>query len=102
LHSRHTRERAGEHRRRKIAETNNPSFHEEKRELKGHITIDKELCKECHLCIQACKKGLITPSREYNSRGYRPVQFKEEEEECTGCTLCAIACPDIAIEVYRE
>jgi len=75
---------------------------EEKRELKGYITIDKELCKECHLCIQACKKGLILPSREYNSRGYRPVHFKEEGEECTGCALCAITCPDIAIEVYRE
>jgi 2-oxoglutarate ferredoxin oxidoreductase subunit delta len=75
---------------------------EGKRELKGYIVIDKELCKECHLCIQACKKGLITPSREYNSRGYRPVQCKEEGEECTGCALCAITCPDIAIEVYRE
>jgi Fe-S-cluster-containing hydrogenase component 2 len=46
--------------------------------LKGHITIDRELCKECHLCIHACKKGLIAPSHEYNSRGYRPVIFKEE------------------------
>lgn len=70
--------------------------------MKGRITIDKELCKECHLCIPACKKGLIIPSREYNSRGYRPVHFKEEGEECTGCALCAITCPDIAIEVYRE
>jgi 2-oxoglutarate ferredoxin oxidoreductase subunit delta len=74
----------------------------ETRALKGHIIIDRELCKECHLCIHACKKGLITPSNEYNSRGYRPVCFKEEGDECTGCTLCAITCPDIAIEVYRE
>ena len=75
---------------------------EERPALKGYITIDKELCKECHLCIQACKKGLITPSREYNSRGYRPVCFTDKGAECTGCTLCAITCPDIAIEVYRE
>ena len=55
--------------------------------MKGHITIDRELCKECHLCIHACKKGLIIPSHEYNSRGYRPVCFKEEGGECTGCAL---------------
>jgi 2-oxoglutarate ferredoxin oxidoreductase subunit delta len=76
--------------------------HRRTEDLKGYITIDRELCKECHLCIQACKKGLIVPSHEYNSRGYRPVHFNKEAEECTGCTLCAIACPDIAIEVYRE
>jgi len=70
--------------------------------LKGHIVIDSELCKECHLCIQACKKGLIAPTRDFNSRGYRPVCFAEEKGECTGCALCAIVCPDIAIEVYRE
>ena len=70
--------------------------------MKGHITIDKELCKECLLCVQACKKGLIIPSHEYNSRGYRPVCFQDEAGGCTGCALCAITCPDIAIEVYRE
>ena len=70
--------------------------------MKGRIIIDRELCKECHLCIQACKKGLIAPSHEYNSRGYRHVHFNDEQGECTGCALCAISCPDIAIEVYRE
>jgi NAD-dependent dihydropyrimidine dehydrogenase PreA subunit len=26
---------------------------------------------------------------------------KKEGKKCTGCALCAITCPEIAIEVYR-
>jgi len=85
-----------------IVEKKPSPYSRRKQQVKGYITIDKELCKECHLCIQSCKKSLITPSREYNSRGYRPVRFNEDKGECTGCALCAISCPDIAIEVYRE
>ncbi len=69
--------------------------------LKGCIKINKELCKECHLCVSVCKNGQIVASKEYNTMGYRPVVFKETGE-CTGCALCAIICPEVAIEVYRE
>lgn len=69
--------------------------------MKARIVIDRELCKECHLCIQACKKTLIVATTELNSKGYHPVACAESEE-CTGCTLCAISCPEVAIEVYRE
>jgi len=72
--------------------------------LKGEIKIDRERCKECHLCIYACKRGSITPGKEYNAGGYRAVCFNEDGKEgsCTGCALCAITCPEVAIEVYRE
>jgi 2-oxoglutarate ferredoxin oxidoreductase subunit delta len=69
--------------------------------VKARIVIDRELCKECHLCILACKKALIAATTELNSRGYHPVACSENED-CTGCTLCAISCPEVAIEVYRE
>jgi 2-oxoglutarate ferredoxin oxidoreductase subunit delta len=69
--------------------------------LKGRIIINRDLCKECHLCIYACKKGHISPTKDYNSKGYRPVSFSEDGG-CTGCALCAIICPEIAIEVYRD
>jgi len=33
--------------------------------------------------------------------GYRPVSF-DEGKGCTGCALCAVSCPEVAVEVYRE
>jgi Fe-S-cluster-containing hydrogenase component 2 len=41
-----------------------------------------------------------------NPKGYYPAFFiekdlKKDGRKCTGCSLCAIACPEIAIEVYR-
>ena len=74
---------------------------------KGTITIDKELCKGCYLCISACPDELITISDKLNQKGYYPAEFTEtykeqENRKCTGCATCALVCPDIAIEVYRE
>lgn len=68
---------------------------------KGKIEIDAELCKECGLCISVCRQGNIIFSSRLNSGGYHPASFKEGDK-CTGCALCAVICPDGAIEVYRE
>ena len=51
---------------------------------KARIIIDRELCKECHLCIHACKKGLIIPSTEYEFPGLPPGCFKEERGNARG------------------
>jgi 2-oxoglutarate ferredoxin oxidoreductase subunit delta len=37
----------------------------------------------------------------FNARGYRPVKLVDPEGRCTGCTLCAIICPDVVFTVYR-
>ncbi len=76
--------------------------------MKGRITIDKELCKGCGLCVEVCRQEQIEISDELNKKGYYPAKYKEDGSEaendrkCTGCALCAITCPDVAIEVYRE
>jgi len=82
------------------------------------ITIDKDKCKGCFLCISFCPKGLIKKSSQLNKLGVTSVEFsrrvihKDEagspakgggksDKECLGCALCAIICPDCCIEVYK-
>ncbi len=72
----------------------------------GFIEIDFELCKDCRLCISVCPHQLIQTSDRVNQKGYYPAHYtekhsKKEVRKCTGCGLCAIVCPEIAIEVYR-
>jgi len=68
---------------------------------KGTITVNDEMCKECGLCIEFCAKKCIVPGADYNARGYRAVRLGEKHE-CSGCAVCAVICPEVAIEVYRE
>jgi 2-oxoglutarate ferredoxin oxidoreductase subunit delta len=66
----------------------------------GKITIAKDKCKGCLLCIGFCPKGLIVIDEKLNKRGVKPVKFKQSPE-CIGCSLCALICPDCCIEVYK-
>lgn len=69
----------------------------------SYIKIDKKRCKACYLCIKECPKHLIVKSTEANSMGHFPVEFKDPENKCIGCAICATRCPDIAItEVVKS
>ncbi len=70
--------------------------------MKGQIVINQELCKECDLCIISCKQGLIVKSTGYNSKGYVAAEFKDDKKKCNACRMCALVCPEVAIEVYGE
>lgn len=68
----------------------------------GKIVINRERCKSCGFCTLACPKKLIAFSKEMNEMGLYPAEFPDTHNgECTGCTLCAEVCPDVAIEVWR-
>ncbi len=68
----------------------------------ARIVINKDLCKSCKICMNACPKNLIKTSACTNSIGVHYAEFKDEQKECLGCALCAESCPEAAIvEVYR-
>jgi 2-oxoglutarate ferredoxin oxidoreductase subunit delta len=69
--------------------------------LKGSITIDRERCKGCSLCIEFCPKKVIYISNDLNLKGYYVAAF-DTSRECAGCATCAIICPDVAIEVEKN
>lgn len=68
----------------------------------SHITIDKEKCKACYLCINECPKKLLKVSSQTNNLGNKIVEFVDPDKSCLGCAMCAQRCPDLAItEVYK-
>ncbi len=68
----------------------------------GKIVINKDRCKGCALCVEACPKKLIVLSDDLNKFNTNYAKYVDEEEKCVGCQMCAKSCPDIAIcEVYR-
>lgn len=64
------------------------------------VVIDRECCKGCELCIEACPISVLVMSDDFNSSGYHYSVFKDKEK-CTSCTFCGVICPDVCIEVYR-
>lgn len=68
--------------------------------MAGKIEIDKQGCKGCGLCIEACPQKCITISTKTNTTGY--FYARASNIGCTGCAICALLCPEVAITVYRD
>ena len=64
------------------------------------VVINAEFCKACGLCLTACKKDVLDYGKKTNSLGYYTVEPKAEEN-CISCRMCAIMCPEAAIEIYK-
>ncbi|MBR4949809.1 MAG: 4Fe-4S dicluster domain-containing protein [Clostridia bacterium] len=65
------------------------------------LTIRKERCKSCGLCIGVCpKKILALDENILNEKGFHPVMITDEES-CIGCAMCATMCPDVVIKVEK-
>jgi len=65
------------------------------------IEVNKERCKGCERCKDACPQQIIGMSDQLNAKGYKYATVFDKSR-CIGCRICAIICPDVAIEVYVE
>ena len=65
------------------------------------VTVNKERCKGCGLCVNACPKKVLELSEtELNAKGYHPAVVKNPDD-CISCAMCATTCPDVALKVER-
>jgi len=95
------------------------SLKDEKLDLESKYVVDvlKNICKDCHRCVEACPKGLLSQTEDFNQKGYAAVKWnpvpkglkKEDLEKldleklsCAGCQACYRACPESAIDVYTK
>ncbi len=56
------------------------------------ITVDKEWCKACGICLEFCPQKVL--AADEGGKPY-PVNLSA----CTRCGLCELRCPDFAITV---
>ncbi|MFO7951767.1 MAG: ferredoxin family protein [Bacillota bacterium] len=67
---------------------------------KGKLTIDREKCKGCGLCVEFCPRGILELDKKINIQGYNPAIITDEDN-CNACGFCFLVCPDVVIEVER-
>jgi 2-oxoglutarate ferredoxin oxidoreductase subunit delta len=67
---------------------------------RGKTTIDREKCKGCKLCAEACPFDVLAIESDSNSWGYYP-SYAAAPDKCTACGNCYAVCPDTAITVYE-
>lgn len=63
------------------------------------ITIEKDRCKGCYLCVVNCPSSIIKIAKKMNAKGVRPAEATRGK--CTGCAMCAVICPECIITVYK-
>jgi len=67
-----------------------------KRRKIASLSIDEKLCKGCNICVELCAKDVFTVSERINRQGYY-VPVPAFVEKCTGCLICELICPELAV-----
>ena len=58
------------------------------------IQINRDWCKGCGICVEFC------PTHVLALKDGKAAIISLEE--CTGCRMCSLRCPDLAIEVFDK
>ena len=56
------------------------------------ITINEKWCKKCGICAAFCPEKVFDRDEDGRPVAARP-------EDCIGCRLCEMRCPDFAVTV---
>lgn len=70
----------------------------------ARLEIDPRLCKGtegCRICLDQCGEGVLGIAPGLSPRGVHPAAVVELAK-CTGCELCVIHCPDLAINLVMS
>ena len=65
------------------------------------IEINKNYCKGCDICIEFCPTDVFEKSGKLNRKGYY-VPDVVHIEDCNGCRICDLLCPDFAIVIIFD
>jgi 2-oxoglutarate ferredoxin oxidoreductase subunit delta len=69
--------------------------------VKHKVIVRTEYCKGCGLCIAYCNKNVLKESEHLNKSGYHYAD-PADMDQCAGCMICTLVCPEVIIEVYDE
>jgi len=58
------------------------------------FTIRERWCKGCNICVAFCPRQVLALR---NGK-----VFPEKPDQCIGCRMCELRCPDFAIEVSEK